>query len=380
MLTSSKTTKTWHDGLTFDSEFQQLRNPEPRSHKSKTIGTKRGRMVSTTNCPVVVVDNGSSTSKLGYAGMVEPEVVVASAIGTKRKKSHNKIFDEMSYVVESHKMLLEHNSTHDFNFMIRNGLVQDWDALERLWHSCIYEKLRCNPEDHCFLISESPFNSPENREQMAEIMFETFNIPGLYIGVQPILSLVASWGSVDSRLQQLSGTVVDSGDGTTTIIPVADGHILRNGIQQIPLGGRDLTSYVQDQLRQNNRNVPPSQSYEVARLIKEQHGYVCSNVAKEQVKSVEQKVGGKYSSKETWECTVGEERFLAGEVLFQPSLLNGSKSRVMPLPNLVDTTIQMCPIDIRRVLYNNIVPSGGTTMFPDFGRRLQRDLNRIVNT
>ena len=27
-------------------------------------------------------------------------------------------------------------------------------------------------------------NSPENREYTAEIMFETFNVPGLYIAVQ----------------------------------------------------------------------------------------------------------------------------------------------------------------------------------------------------
>jgi len=34
-------------------------------------------------------------------------------------------------------------------------------------------------------------NTPENREQMAEIMFETFNVPALYIGVQAVLALLA---------------------------------------------------------------------------------------------------------------------------------------------------------------------------------------------
>ena len=34
-------------------------------------------------------------------------------------------------------------------------------------------------------------NTPENREQMAEIMFETFNVKGLFIGVQPTLALYA---------------------------------------------------------------------------------------------------------------------------------------------------------------------------------------------
>lgn len=334
------------------------------------------------NPSVVVIDNGSATTKLGYAGMMEPEVIIATAIGTKRDLSRsNDVFDQMNCLVGSHSMTLEHASTHDFNFMVRNGLVQDWDALESLWQSCIYDKLHCNPEDNYFLLSESPFNSPGNREQMAEIMFETFNIPGLYIGIQPILSLVASWGSVDSSLHQLSGTVVDSGDGTTTVIPVADGHILRSGIQQISLGGRDVTSHVQERLRRNRRDVSSSQSYEVARQIKEKYGYVCSNLENEKLKSPTQSVDGLYMNEgESWKCEVGEEKYLAGEVLFQPSLLAGAKSRSMPLPDLVDLAIQNCPIDNRRVLYSNVVLSGGNTMFPDFGRRLQRDMKRLVNT
>jgi hypothetical protein len=50
-----------------------------------------------------------------------------------------------------------------------------------------------------------------------------------------------------------------------------------------------------------------------------------------------------------------------------------------PLSEIVDTVIQNCPIDVRRPLYNNIVLSGGSTMFRDFGRRLQRDIKRTVD-
>jgi len=56
--------------------------------------------------------------------------------------------------------------------------------------------LRCEPEHHNFVLTEPPKNSPENREQMAEIMFETFNVNGLYIGVQAILALFAQRATV----------------------------------------------------------------------------------------------------------------------------------------------------------------------------------------
>ena len=56
-------------------------------------------------------------------------------------------------------------------------------------------------------------NPPENREYLAEIMFESFNVPGMYIAVQAVLALTASWTARASGDRSLTGTVIDSGDG-----------------------------------------------------------------------------------------------------------------------------------------------------------------------
>ena len=74
---------------------------------------------------------------------------------------------------------------------------------------------------------------------------------------------------------------------------------------------------------------------------------------------------------------VGYVRFLGPEVFFHPEFAN--PDFVTPLSETVDTVIQNCPIDCRRDLYKNIVLSGGSTMFKDFGRRLERDLKRMVD-
>lgn len=55
---------------------------------------------------------------------------------------------------------------------------------------------------------------------ITEIMFETFNVPGLYIAVQAVLALAASWMSRPMEGRTLTGIVVDSGDGVTHVIPV----------------------------------------------------------------------------------------------------------------------------------------------------------------
>lgn len=78
-----------------------------------------------------------------------------------------------------------------------------------------------------------------------------------------------------------------------------------------------------------------------------------------------------------WTCDIGYERFLGPEMFFNPEIF--STDFTVPLPDVVDESIVKCPIDVRRGLYKNIVLSGGTTMFKDFGRRLQRDIKRTVD-
>lgn len=77
-------------------------------------------------------------------------------------------------------------------------MVEDWEGIEKFWHKSIYSYLRCEPEEHRFILTEPPMNSPENREQMAEIMFETFGVKGLFIGEQAALALYSQIAGASS--------------------------------------------------------------------------------------------------------------------------------------------------------------------------------------
>lgn len=183
----------------------------------------------------------------------------------------------------------------------------------------------------------------------------------------------------------MSGTVIDSGDGVTHVIPVADGYVIGSCIQHIPLAGRTITSYIQQLMRDRKEPVPAEDSLEVAKRIKEMHCYVCPDLVKEYGKydAKPEKYfktfsGKKRATGQEYVCEVGYERFLGPEVFFNPEIF--SSDFTTPLPQVVDDSIMKCPIDVRRSLYKNIVLSGGTTMFKDFGRRLQRDIKCIVDT
>ena len=196
--------------------------------------------------------------------------------------------------------------------------------MERLWQRCIYEKLRCDPEDHYFLLTETPLNTPENRELAAEIMFETFNVPGIHIAVQAVLALTASW---TDKNRDLSGVVVDSGDGSTQIVPVVEGHVMSNCIQQIEIGGRDVTYFVQDIMRERKEEIPKDCSADIAKIVKEQYSYTCPNIEKELARydSNPEKYIRKYEgirkvTGQKWTCNIGYERFLCPEIIFNPEV------------------------------------------------------------
>jgi len=51
-------------------------------------------------------------------------------------------------------------------------------------------------------------------------MFESFGVKGMYIAVQAMLALAASWKKNERSNWTLTGTVIDSGDGVTHVIPL----------------------------------------------------------------------------------------------------------------------------------------------------------------
>src|ERR1700730_15750813 len=103
-------------------------------------------------------------------------------------------------------------------------------------------------------------------------MFESFNCAGLYIAVQAVLALAASWTSSKVTDRSLTGTVIDSGDGVTHVIPVAEGYVIGSSIKHIPIAGKDITAFIQQlMLEREGSAIPSAERFEVARRIKEQY-------------------------------------------------------------------------------------------------------------
>ncbi|MFQ5819708.1 MAG: actin, cytoplasmic 2 [Candidatus Heimdallarchaeota archaeon] len=316
----------------------------------------------------VVVDNGSGLSKNGYAGEDQPRSVFPTIIGFPKYQS---IMSDVEHYVREYYIGEEAMNLRGvlrLIYPIEHGIVTDFDGMEKIWHYTFYNVLRVNPSEHPVLLTEPPLNPQNNREKMAEIMFETFNVPAVYVSMQAVLSLYASG--------RTTGLVVDSGDGVTHIVPIYEGFAIPHAIARVDLGGRDLTEYLRRLLRQRGHSLTSSAEKEIVRDIKERLCYVALDPEKEL--KLAEKVSGmekQYTLPDGETISIGPERFLAPEAMFNPALLGREEP---PLDDSIYRAIQACDIDLRKELYANIVLSGGSTMFPGLKERLHKELSELV--
>jgi len=317
--------------------------------------------------PAVVADLGTGFTKAGFAGDDAPRTVFPTVVGYPKYSVVMPEAETLEYYVG--RDAIHMRGVLQLVWPLEHAIVADWDAWEKLMYHLYYKELRVNPQDQAILITEAPLSPKDNRIRMAEILFETFGVPGIYVATQAILSLYAAG--------RVTGLVVDSGDGVTHIVPVQESYLLAHAVRRLNLAGRDITRYLAKLLTKRGIYFTSSAEMEIARDIKEKLCYIAIDYKAEleKAKKIPKAVAGTYELPDGRVIELVEERFMAPEIMYNPMLI-GLEAR--PLDELVLESIFATDIDVRAAMYSNIVISGGNTMLPNFAERLEKELKEIV--
>eukprot|EP00053_Salpingoeca_punica_P004509 m.49475 g.49475 ORF g.49475 m.49475 type:complete len:514 (+) comp12826_c1_seq1:2177-3718(+) len=352
--------------------------------------------------PTIVIDLGSNTVKAGFAGQDAPKFVLSSVVGGIRSEhimdlEKHKHIDRDFYVGDeawAYKDILQ------IKRVLQRGVVKEWDHLRRLLEHLFYQEMKLTPEsirEHPVLISEEPLNPKGNREKIAELLFNHFNVPALFVANTSTLALYAS--------QRITGVVVDIGYGVSTSVAVYDGDVLPNTLRRLNIGGYDLDLYLMRLMNEKGYRFNELNVFDnfIIRDLKERTCYVAPDydaelkrIGNSDVKSKWAKGGNSLAVKYDVtghgndmlpgyekkgipdEITIEKERFQCAEALFDPQAYLGQDTIIPGVHKMVMETIKACPIDLVKEMYGNIVLSGGTTLLEGFADRLRHDLREIA--
>lgn len=240
------------------------------------------------------------------------------------------------------------------------GFIRDWDAMEDLLNHILYTGLGWEMGNEGQILFTDPLSTPKAfREQLVQLMFETFNISGFYASEQAVLSLYA--------VGRISGCTVDIGHGKIDIAPVIEGAVQHIASRRFEIGGVDLTKLLAQELGKSNPTVNLNIT-DVERL-KEQYSCCAEDeLAYEKIQRSCQRE--QHTLPDGQVINIGRERYTVGEALFQPSILGLEAHGIVE--QLV-RSISTVSSENHRQLLENTVLCGGTASMGGFEDRFQKE-------
>eukprot|EP01084_Bolivina_argentea_P107451 192101_1 len=309
----------------------------------------------------LVIDNGTHLIKAGFGGDDAPRAVFPTITG---KQRHAGIFVgthvKDCYVgdeAQSKRGILS------LKYPMEHGLIVNWDSMTYVWHHTFYNELVVAPEEHPILLTDSALNTKLNRNKIAEIMFENFQSPSIYIVAQSPLSLYQSG--------KTTGVVINSGYDVTNIVPIYEGFVLNDTVTQLPIGGENLNRYLSKLLTESGYCfVRYWTCKELVDDIKIKHSYIAKDFENEMREKND--ICLEYELPDGQKIEIDIERFKCCEPFFKPNLLGIESSGIY---ELLYESVMKCHCELRCDMFNNVLLSGGGMKMNGIEERIKKEMN-----
>lgn len=159
--------------------------------------------------PAVVIDNGSDTTRAGFALEDIPSVVF---------NSNYQIDANGNTIVGDSE--ISKNPQLEVMTLLDNGLIYNFDNIVHNWEH-VYSSLDggngADAKEHPLMMTEETWNTLKNKAATAQIAFESLQVPLFSLIKTPLAQLYHTGLS--------SGLVIDVGASTASVTPILDGII-----------------------------------------------------------------------------------------------------------------------------------------------------------
>lgn len=290
---------------------------------------------------MVIFDIGSAYTKFGYASEPTPRGIIRTEIKCPETKTIRKIYD--------------YRDTDDL-----------YQLLVEFLHALFFRHVVVSPKDVKVAVLESLLCPSQFRETLAKVLFRHFEIGSLLL-LSTHLATISTLG-VNTAL------VLDVGYQEATLIPIFEGVPILKAWQALPLAANAVHGYLMEALKESSPNVDLTE--QIVENIKVRTCFVTTLERSEKLKTDNPPApppSVKYPGIKSINVP-GEVREKAFEILWERDNDN------LSIPNMILDAIIKCPVDTRKVLAENILLVGGTTMAKGFASRLKSELLALAKS
>ena len=312
----------------------------------------------------IVIDVGSGETKAGYNNAEAPSLQFPSYIGEiKYKKLLRPLNINLNNEPKEQYIGSDCNNylgILNLHYPLKNGIFENEDDIYNIYEY-IFHNLNLknsNIKNHSLLITEPILNPKSNREKIANILFENFDIQSLIFAHQPILSLFHS--------ACLSGIILESGDNISQVCCAIDGNPILGSFSRSNLGGRDITEYLRILLKKHGVDYNSQTEFLYIQQLKQTHCYLNNTLFNKMNNDFYgKKIRGETKKEETItkvtlpdrkEIKLQDEKILAPSVLFFPSLIG---KNCMGIHQLVANSINKVDLENREKILESGRITGG---------------------
>ncbi|CAK8566602.1 unnamed protein product [Lathyrus sativus] len=226
----------------------------------------------------IVIDNGASYFRIGWAGEAEPRVVFRNIVQRPRHKATG---ETVTIVGDHDPALLKYfdctrsgpRSAFD------SDVVFQFEIMEYILDFAFDRMGATGSEiDHPILITECVCNPVQSRSKMAELLFETYGVPSIAFGVDASFSYKYNQ---QRSVCDKDGLAMCPGFATTHVIPFVGGEPIYKGSCRTNIGGFHVTDYLKQLLSLKYPYHLARFTWEKVEDLKMEHCYVAQDYVSE---------------------------------------------------------------------------------------------------